>query len=210
MQNKFIRLNTAFKLPGDMAKAAIKLSKEISQKYEVFFVLDGINFYPHITIYSPEYPEDNLDKVLNAVEETTKDIEKIKFVFKKIKPHQGFIVIYFELSLEIKKIHEEIVLKLSPLREGRIRDKYKVDDFKMTFSPKEQEYIAKYGYANAMELYDPHLTTIRLKDELLAEKVAENLEWDIPEFIIDEIGIYRTGGHGTCRKLVREFSLKTG
>jgi 2'-5' RNA ligase len=193
-----------------MAKAAIKLSKEISQKYEVFFVLDGINFYPHITIYSPEYPEDNLDKVLNAVEETTKDIEKIKFVFKKIKPHQGFIVIYFELSLEIKKIHEEIVLKLSPLREGRIRDKYKADDFKMTFSPKEQKYIAKYGYANAMELYDPHSTTIRLKDELLAEKVAENLEWDIPEFIIDKIGIYRTGGHGTCIELVKEFSLKTG
>jgi len=206
-KNKFIRLNTAFKPSEDIAKKTMDFSKKLGEEHEAFFVLDGVNFHPHLTIYSPEYPEHNLKEVLKTVEEIAKKTNRIKFVFRKIKPHQGFIGIHFEPSSEIKNMHKEIVLKLSPLREGRIRDKYKVDDFKMTFSPKEQEYIAKYGYANAMELYDPHFTTIRLKNELLAEKVAENLEWDIPEFIIDKIGIYRTGGHGTCIELVKEFSL---
>ncbi len=207
-KNKFIRLNTAFKPPEDIAKKAIDFSKKLGEEHEAFFVLDGIDFHPHITIYSPEYPEHNLDKVLKDVKEIASNTEKIKFIFQRIKPHQGFIGIHFELSPEIKDIHERIVGKLNPLREEHIRDKYKTDDFKMIFSQEQQECVAKYGYADAMELYDPHTTIIRLKDELLTETVAESLKWDISEFIVDKIVIYTMGKYGTCKELVKEFSLK--
>jgi len=54
---KFIRLNTVLKLPDKVAEKAVALSHEIVKNSKAVFVLDGIQFHPHITVYSPEYPE---------------------------------------------------------------------------------------------------------------------------------------------------------
>ena len=61
---------------------------------------------------------------------------------------------------------------------------------------------------NSMNLYFPHLTIIRLKDEPLAKTISEGIIWDIPEFTVEKIAIYKMGEHGTCRELVKEFSLR--
>jgi len=196
--NKFVRLNTAFKPPENIAEKAIGLSREISKNNEVFFVLDGIQFYPHITIYSPEYPEKNLDKMLEKVAEIASTTEKFKLTLKGISSSQGFISIKFDYTQEIKKIHEGIVLELNSLREGHIREKYTADDYKMSFTQEQQENIKKYGYPDSMSLYSPHLTIIRLKDESLAKTISEEIKWDIPEFTVEKIAIYKMGEHGTC------------
>lgn len=209
MDNKFIRLNTVFELPENVKEAIIDLSKEIVKNHEALFVLDGINFYPHITIYSPEYPESNFDKVLRAVEEIAKNTKRFEFIYEKKENHEGFIGVGFNLSPEIKNIHREIVNKLNSLREGRIRDKYKMslDDYKMTFSSEQRENIEKYGYPDAMNLYRPHLTIIRLKNEILAKEVEQNLDWKISNFIVDKIAIYTMGEHGTCKEKLAIFNL---
>ncbi len=204
--NKFIRLNIAFKLPKNVAERAIGLSREISKNNEAFFVLDGIQFYPHITIYSPEYPEKNLDKMLERVAEIANTTEKVNLTLKGISSGQGFISIKFDYTQEVKKIHEGIVLELNSLREGHIREKY-TDDYKMSFTQKQQENIKKYGYPDSMSLYFPHLTIIRLKDESLAKTISEEIKWDVPEFTVEKIAIYKMGEHGTCRELAKEISL---
>lgn len=78
----------------------------------------------------------------------------------------------------------------------------------MDFTPEQKENIKKYGYPDAMSLYFPHLTIIRLKDELLAKKISKDINWNISEFIVNKLAIYEMGEHGTCRKLVKEFLLK--
>lgn len=57
-----------------------------------------------------------------------------------------------------------------------------------------------------MNLYRPRLTITRLKDESIVEKIAKNLKWEIPQFIVEKLAVYKMGEHGTCRELVREFS----
>ena len=59
-----------------------------------------------------------------------------------------------------------------------------------------------------MSLYFPHLTVIRLKDELLAKTISKEIRWDTPKFTADKIAIYKMGEHGTCRELVKEISLR--
>ena len=206
--NKFVRLNTALKLPENIAEKAIGLSREISKNNEAFFILNGIQFHPHITIYSPEYPEKNLDKVLEKVAGITSSTEKVNLTLKGISSGQGFISIKFDYTQEIKKIHEGIVLELNSLREGHIRKKYASDDYKMNFNQGQQENIKKYGYPDSMGLYFPHLTIIRLKDEPLAKTISKEIRWDIPEFTVEKIAIYEMGEHGTCRELVKKFDLK--
>ncbi len=206
--NKFIRLNIAFKLPKNVAERAIALSRGISQNNEESFVLDSIQFHPHITIYSPEYPGKNLDKVLEKTAEIARNTEKVNLISKGISSGQGFISVKFDYTPELKKIHEEVVLKLNPLREEHLRKKYTADDYKMRFTSEQQKNIKEYGYPNSMSLYFPHLTVVRLKDELLAETISEEIRWDISEFIVDKIAIYKMGEHGTCRELVKEISLR--
>lgn len=207
MEKEFVRLNIAFIPPDDVASEVVKLSGDIGKKEESYFCVDNLNFYPHITIYSPEYPAYNLEKVLDAVAELSKKLAPIKFIFKSIKTGQGFVGVEFNYSEEIKNIHESIVEKLNPLREGHIREKYSAS-YQMEFSEEKKKNIQKYGYPNSMSLYHPHMSIARLKDEKDAEKIAGEVTWPIKEFMVDKIGIYRMGNHGTCIELTKEVELR--
>jgi 2'-5' RNA ligase len=207
MENKFIRLNIAFKPPEIIATKAIALSKKLSRESEPHFVLDGVSVYPHITVYAPEFPEKNLDKILAAARNIAETTKKIKMSGDQFKANQGFVGIKFALTDEIKKFHEKVVALLNPLREDHNRVKCEAADYKMKLSPKKMENNKKYGYPDALELYNPHLTIIRLADEKQAQAICKNIKWDIPEFEIDELGVYKMGKHGTCRELAGKFEL---
>src|SRR3989344_55194 len=199
----FVRLNTAFIPPKEVGEKAVELSKAISEAAEVYFVLDGIQFYPHITIYPPEYPGEKVSEVLETVEQVSKSFSPIKFKYSRIGSLQGYVGISLENTLEIKAIHQQIVEALNTLRQGRIREKY--FGYQMEFTPAQLKNIKDYGYPDAISLYNPHLTITRLKDESNAKEILPTIKWDIPEFVIDKIGVYKSGEHGTCRELVREF-----
>lgn len=209
MSNKFVRLNTVFKLPEDIAKKAIDLSREIAKNNEVVFVLDGVQFHPHITIYSPEYPEANLEKILMVVEKITDKTNQTTLDFQSIKNNQGSIIVHFKLSPEIKSLHEEIVKELNLFREDHTREKYKPgSDYHLDFSQEQLKNIAEYGYPDAMSLYKPHITIIRLKDNSLAETIANTISWEPAHFTVNKLAVYTMGESGTCKDLVKEFILK--
>ena len=207
---EFIRLNIVFKPPREVIEKAIALSHELAQGNEPLFILDGINFHPHITIYSPEYPKSNINKVLGAVEEIANNTKKTELDLKQIKSDDGYIGIHFEKSPKIKNLHEEIVTKLNPLRGAHLRERLQeaLDCYKQDFSPEQLESIRKYGYPDVLDLYKPHLTIIRLADNYLAERVANKLNWKINHFTVDALAIYTMGENGTCKELVKEFTLK--
>jgi len=204
----FIRLNIALKPPFDVEKKAIALSQKVSNSHKVFFILDGKTVYPHITLYSPEYPKKNLKKILTGVKELSKKIKSVNLTYQQPVAKQGFINITFNLSPEIKELHEKIVAKFNPLRAGHYKKEYDAPDYRMELSPEKIANIARYGYPAAMNLYQPHLTIIRLEDEKEAKTVAKNLGWDIPQFMADSITVYKMGEHGTCIEPILEVRLK--
>lgn len=206
MDNDFARINIVFKPPIEVAQLVADVSREISQKYETFFTADNQKVFPHITIYSPEYPARNLEKVFEAVENLAREFSPPQFIFREVKAGQGFVTLDFDYAEEIKKIHETIVEKLNPLRENRVRQKY-TDTYMMKFSDEKRENIKKYGYPNSMAFYLPHMTLARLKDADLAEKVAKDIQWPAKEFKVDKLGAYKMGEHGTCVELMEEFML---
>jgi 2'-5' RNA ligase len=208
LANEFVRFNIALKPPIKIAEKAMALSQEIGKGHKAFFVLDSKTVYPHITLYSPEYPKKNFDKILIGVKELAKRIEHFNLTYQQFITKQGFINISFNLSPEIKKLHEEIVAKFNPLREGHYKKKYDAPDYRMELSPEKIANIAKYGYPAAMDLYYPHLTIIRLEDEKEAEAVTRNLAWDIHQFTAATISVYKMGEHGTCVEPILDVRLK--
>ncbi|KKQ12735.1 MAG: hypothetical protein US30_C0017G0001 [Candidatus Moranbacteria bacterium GW2011_GWF2_36_839] len=190
--------------PADVAKYVAKLSKEISEKEKAYFILDNKNFYPHITIYTSEYPNCNIKKILDKVEKISKKLSGVKFKFKKIDDDYGYVGVVMHRSKEIRKIHEIIISELNPLREGHIREKFHNSDL----SKEEKENIQKYGYPNLINLYSPHITITRLKNEKNAREISKEIKWFKKEFILGKIGVYGMGENGTCTELIKEFKLR--
>lgn len=205
---KFIRINVAFLPPPHVARAAIFLSQKIARGREYYFALDGKNFYPHITIYSPEYPRQNLPKIFDAVTEIAQETKPVKFTVHAIKEYEDFIGLDFDLTPPIKSLHQKVVEVLNPWREGHIDAKYDRDsEYYQILDKQQKNNVAAYGYPDCLRLYKPHLTIIRLHDEKTAAGQARDARWHLSRFVADKIACYRMGEHGTCIELVQEFSL---
>lgn len=207
MKEKLVRLNTAIKPPIQVLKKVIVLSQALGSQHEAEFILDGKNFYPHITVYSPLYPERNIDKIVAAVSELAGNYPAMEFKYIKVLSNQGFIGLEYEYTKGIKEFHEAVVRALNPLREGYHKPKYDTHDYRMKISEEKKQNIAEFGYPNVMSLYHSHLSIIRLKDEKVAEAAAGELAWDIPSYIGDTVALYKMGWHGTCIEPIKEFKL---
>jgi len=206
-ENQFVRLNIAFKLPREVAEKVINLSQELSNNHKAYFVFDGKTILPHITIYSPEYPAVNYDKVLNGVKDLTNEFGNIKLTYDKIINTEGFIGVKFVLSPEIIEMHEKIIAKFNPLRESHYKKKYDTPAYKMKISAQKEENINNYGYPDVMSLYNPHLTIIRLEDKIKADELANELNWGLDSFTADTIAVYKMAEHGTCIESVLEIKI---
>jgi 2'-5' RNA ligase len=206
MEDNFIKICVAFIPPEEVIESAVKRSKEISQKADAFYILDEKNFYSHVTIYAAEFLVKNLKDILLDVENLSKKLLTTKFIFTKMAFDKGWIGVETELSGEIKTIHNEIIKACNPLRENHLREKYQIMMEKLLEA--EKNNLQFYGHPHVMDLYRPHLTLIRIKNEDAAEKIAGEVEWLIKEFLLDKIGIFKMGEHGTCVELIKKFNLK--
>lgn len=206
MDNRFVRLNTVLMIPDHVASDVIALSKSLGEHNDAHFVLDGKDYYPHITLYSPEYPTHNLNEVFNRVQNIATNQKSIQCAIGDIRTGEGFISLEVELTKELNGLHTEVVAALNPLREDHVREKY-VTDYQIQFSDEKIENIKKFGYPNSMSLYRPHLTVIRLKDKEKAEALALHIDFSKMRFVADKIGVYEMGEHGTCRKLLKEYAV---
>src|SRR5687768_1639396 len=115
------RFNIAIALPEDFQKESIQKSTECSRLFETDFTLDGINFIPHITIYSPEFPEENLEIILEKVSEVTKNSDSFTLNFKEIILEEDFVMLDFNENSTLSKLHSDIVKELNPLRGNALR-----------------------------------------------------------------------------------------
>lgn len=202
MQKNIIRLNTTFYTPEKVRKKAIELSEKINEDYETEFKLDDENFYPHITIYAPRYPEMVKESLLEKVKEVAANIPPLELSFTEFQTREGLLGIGIGKSTEIVEAHKLFVHTLSPMRSGK-----EDDDWKMELNEKQKENIQKYGHPEVLDLYQPHLTIIRFEDEDKAEKAVEDLSWDLDGFEAGKIAVFEAGKHGACRIMVEEFNL---
>ncbi|MBI4600199.1 2'-5' RNA ligase family protein [Candidatus Uhrbacteria bacterium] len=202
---EFIRLNVVFVVPENIVDTAIALSNKLGGRDDAYFTLGKNQCQPHITLYAPEYPESARNEVLKVVDGVTAHWSTIQCRIVGANSGQGYIGLEVEKTPEIQQLHEECVFRLNPLREGRLREKY-AQDYRMQFSDEKIKNIETYGYPNAMSLYHPHLTVIRLKDEQRAPDVAQTIQWTYA-FNVTALAVYEMGDHGTCQKLIKEFQL---
>jgi len=205
---EYSRINTVLVIPANVAKKAIEESQKIAKKYETFFTLDGKNFFPHITLYSPEFPLKNFRQILKIIKQITISHKQFEIKFGGLRINQGFIGINVLRSPILDSLHKEIVLGLNSLREGHIRNDLLVrtqEDLQLEFSDEQKQCIKNYGVPGALELFHPHLTLTRLINNDEVEKAAGLIDWSVKQFTTRSIAACKMGKHGTCVELIEKF-----
>ena len=170
-------------------------------------MLDGKNYFPHISIYPPEFPEQGLDKIISEVIKISKSVKPFKLTFKDILYEEGFLGINFKNDKKVKELHLMVLESINPLREDLMRDKYKDKKFLGKQTKIAKGYIIKYGYPRVLDLYIPHLTLIRFDSLKSSDEVISKIKWDKNEIEVSKLGIFEMGDNGTCIKLIKEIFL---
>ncbi len=195
-----IRIN-AIIYPDKAARdKIIEISKKCSDFAETKFTLDDENYFPHITIYFPNYPlaaVPDIKKTLNKVITQTKAF-KINFSNTTLTVDDGGIFAKYEQTSELMRLRDSIISTLNPLRDGLIRTKYKDD---LTGDS------IKFGYP-INKYHFPHVTlTCFTNPDKSSEFIQRHKQVILPNMNIDTIAISEMGENGTCVRIIDKFKL---
>lgn len=188
-------------------QAVIEWSNDLSQKFNTYFALDGINFNPHITLYQARYPIKNQDEVIKRIGSFVDKANPFTVTMTGFSEHWGFIFADVDVSPELRVLHDEVVDSLNDLREGEIASTVKG----LSGLTKEQEEaVLKYGYIYAKDTFTvPHITLTRLKNPKQKDITLRSLETLNPfSFVARTLAIAPTAEHGTCPKPIKTFYIK--
>jgi len=214
MKSDFIRLDTAIIPSSDVEKKAIELSRFFSDQGETFFTLDKKDYLPHITLYSVEYPTENLQKIFNVLKDFASshknfDIDLPELVMDDSEGFPG-IEIRVKKTKQLDDFHREVIDVLNPLREGHLREKYKNPEYVKKFPAKSRklmsEILQKTGYARVLEVYKPHISIAAFSAEMKSGEVKMS-SYEATKMNVNRIGLFTMGEWGTCNKLLKEFLI---
>ncbi len=189
--------------PSGISKKAIGVSKKLKSKGGLF-VLDGKNYFPHITSYMTEFPLRNVTmirKLLRQLATKTKSFQINSLGYRQDK--NGYVDTVYRRSNNVSGLQGKIIKLLNPLREGLIRDKDRVRMGEL--GKAEQKNIKLYGYRSVGVKYFPHLTFTKLEKFNKSDfSRIDKLDFS---FKVSRIGFFYSGEHGTCRELIEIFDL---
>jgi 2'-5' RNA ligase len=207
---KYKRLNIILIVDSKSRKMVLNLASSMGIKDGQVFYIDDRKYFAHITVYSPEFSEKNIPKIIEAVKKISERISKFDLPVMGFSAEDRSVIIDFEKTDKMVKIHETILNALNQFRNGKIQEKYFSRIKEGKYSKEQVEMIQKYGYPNVLELYHPHLTLGRFTSQEIAEKVARNLDSgnDLKIIRIIGIGISEMGPNGTCTNIIKEFDLR--
>jgi 2'-5' RNA ligase len=207
---KYKRLNIIFIPDKNFQEHSFGLAKLVGESGRTTFRIDNKKYFAHITIYSPEFPEENISEVIKKVRDLSIGFKKFKLPIAGLDARDGFVAVKFKKTITIAKIHRTIVQKLNPFRRGRIRQKYAAEIKKRKRRNEEVRMIKRYGYPYVLKLYRPHLSLARLVSQESAAAVIRKV--NIPSSLriakIVKIGIAEPGQNGTCANIIQEYKLK--
>ena len=100
--------NIAIIPPKGISEKAIRVSRSL-KKEDVFFILDGKKYFPHITIYMAELPKKNLSKIKKTLKLISQNIKTFKIRSNKYRHENGWVHVNFKKDHSLAKLQAEII-----------------------------------------------------------------------------------------------------
>jgi 2'-5' RNA ligase len=206
--DQYIQLNFAIIPSTEMALEAIEMSRSLSQIGAQDFALDGVSYIPHITLFAAEYPLKNEALIYERASATAQSIRRFECKFSGVSFSGEYLFIDFDRTDELYNLHLSALENLHPLREGHLREKYRIQLEDKNFAESVQgKLLAEFGSSLVKCFYHPHLTLTTFKENSKAEAAAKIIHWRNNRIEITEVGLFTMGEKGTCRTLHSKFPL---
>lgn len=194
-RNKKIAIDICLLLPDEINKLVYDLnSKVIPLEGMEHYVIDGINFFPHVSLSMGTAREEDIDSIKEELLKITKKYLPIKIIFTHIKDRKF-------PSLEIKpednlinfqkEIVKEIKLDYDATREMFVGG---------NISDVGIEWVNEFIKHN-IEKYNLH-TTIGLGDTSMIQNITFPIEVEINTLAIAHLGVY-----DSCRKILAQIKI---
>ncbi|MFA9261960.1 MAG: 2'-5' RNA ligase family protein [Undibacterium sp.] len=198
------KYNVAIIPPEAVRERAIEMSEWIAAEGSRF-VLDDENPYPHISLYHVALDVDRVPLVITAL---TAGLESVRPFFLRQGPYRAvedeWIDVSYDRYEDVMRLHTAVIEAVGDLRANQGTEKDR-EDF-ASLSENQRGSLLRTGWTEAFERYVPHLTFSRLNKKDAG--IISKLPFEDFGFYVDRIGLYEMGEHGTCTRLVHEFSLK--
>lgn len=198
------KYNVAIIPPEAVRERAIEMSEWIAAEGSQF-VLDGEGLHPHVTLYHVALESDRVPLVITAL---SAGLESVRPFFLRQGPYRAVEDEWIDASYDrdepIMRLHTSVIEAVAELRANQETEKDR-EDF-ASLSDDERGSLSRSGWIGAFESYVPHLTFARLKEK--DASIISKLPFEDFGFYADRIGLYEMGEHGTCTRLVHEFTLK--
>lgn len=149
-----------------------------------------------------EFPKKNLRPIQNELRRLTASLKPFWVTFDQYCQNKDrSVYASFQRSRSIVHLQKTIIQSLNPLREGFMRPK-DLARFKQ-FSQQKQKNLRRYGTGRVFSQFQPHLNFSRLQQ--IDKKIVDLLPIIKLSFLVKEIGIFQSGEHGTCKKMLAKF-----
>ena len=204
-----IRLNTIIFPPQHIREEAMELSKKAASFAPTHFILNDRSYFAHSTLYSPEYPLDRIDEVIESIRALSNSFKPQQMNFDAISSTStGGIAVEYTLSRNVKRLRENVIHTLNPIRNDVVRKKYIHFETDNTLDSSQKESVRLYGYP-INDYHFPHITISHFKEKKMAQKFLAEYDNALSPFLADKIAVCEMGLHGTCTKILGVFNLKT-
>jgi hypothetical protein len=190
-------------LPEERLMAgAITLSNDL-EKLSTYFTLGYETYLPHLSLYMLQLNENGLKKAISLLPIIAKETDAIEAITADYHYESNYIDVEYVKSKELVVLQEKIIDKLNPIRDGlREKDKIRLVDA----VGETRKNIINYGYRSVGNLFNPHLTFTRFKDNqehtLKSLPVKESFDG---KYTV--LGIFELGDNGTCVRKIQTWDL---
>ncbi len=186
----------------DLVERAISTSEDLKNR-GVHFTLGYTQHFPHLSLYMLQLDDSDLEKVCELLETIANKTKAITVTAKEYHYENDYLDVEYEKPENLTRLQENIIQVLNPVRDGlRENDKIRL----VHTIGEERENILTYGYRSVGNLFAPHLTFTRFKEN--QEQVISTLpskELFDGEFV--SLGIFEMGDNGTCSKELKTWNL---
>ncbi len=184
-----------------IALEAIKASEELAS-HKTCFTLNNETCFPHVSLYMLNLDTEGLEeakKILGVIASKNKKLEAVAADYHY--SHEYLDIEYDGSKLAV--VQNQVLEKLNPFRKGlRQKDTERL----INATGEAKDNLLKYGYKYINNLFRPHLTLTRFKNEQAQLPNALPAK-DLFSGELTELGIFEMGEHGTCVNKINTWDL---
>ena len=191
-------------LPDDFASAeAVKISQSLKSDATMFVLGEGL--FPHMTVYMARFADGDIDKVVAATGAALKQAASFKCEHTGYFMTEGrYLEASYRKSEDFLRLHELLITHNADLR---IHPGSPFDEgYFAPYTPEQQKNAQETGYDLARNLYRPHITLTRYKENSVPE-VFPAIPAAKLSFNLSKICIFKADDNGAVYELVREFQI---